>query len=175
MSLGISSVLMVAGVMLGVTTAVAEDVPEGNIVTMKTSKGPVVMELFPDVAPKHVESFKTLIAKGFYDGLTFHRIVPGFVVQGGDPKGDGTGGPGYNLDAEFSDLPHKRGTLSMARSGHPDSAGSQFYIVLDEENARHLDGKYTIFGEVVRGMENVDDLEKGDKMLELKVVDEAAQ
>ena len=175
MSLSLSSMLMAAGVILGSTTAVAQDVPQGNIVEMQTSKGPVVMELFPEVAPKHVESFKTLIAKGFYNGLAFHRIVPGFVAQGGDPKGDGTGGPGYNLKAEFSDLPHKRGTLSMARSGHPDSAGSQFYIVLDERNARHLDGQYTIFGEVVSGMENVDDLEQGDKMLELKVVNESAQ
>lgn len=174
MSLSMTSMLMAAGLMLS-TTAVAQDVPEGNIVAIETTKGPVVMELYPDVAPKHVESFKSLIAKDFYDGLTFHRVVPGFVVQGGDPKGDGTGGPGYNLEAEFSDLPHKRGTLAMARSGHPDSAGSQFYIVLDEENVRHLDGQYTIFGQVVRGMENVDNLEKGDKMLELTIVDEEAQ
>lgn len=164
--------LMAAGLVFGATSAQSQDVPEGNIVSMETSKGPVVLELYPDVAPKHVESFKTLIAKGFYDGLTFHRVVPDFVVQGGDPKGDGTGGPGYNLEAEFSDLPHKRGTLSMARSGHPDSAGSQFYIVLDEQNARHLDGQYTIFGQVVRGMENVDSIEKGDKMIQLTVIDE---
>lgn len=175
MSLELSSMLMAAGLIFGATTATAQDVPEGNIVAIETTKGPVVMELYPDVAPKHVESFKTLIAKGFYDGLTFHRVVPNFVVQGGDPKGDGTGGPGYNLKAEFSDLPHKRGTVAMARSGHPDSAGSQFYIVLDENNVRHLDGQYTIFGHVVRGMENVDNIKEGDKMVELTVIDEAAE
>ena len=160
-----STILMATGLMFGTTTAVAEELPEGNIVTIETSKGPIVMELYPEVAPKHVESFKTLIGKGFYDGLAFHRIVPGFVVQGGDPKGDGTGGPGYNIKAEFSELPHRRGTVAAARSGHPDSAGSQFYIVLDETNARHLDGQYTIFGQVLEGMENVDALEQGDKML----------
>lgn len=175
MTLELSSMLMAAGLIFGATTATAQDAPEGNIVAIETTKGPVVMELYPDVAPKHVESFKALIAKGFYDGLAFHRVVPNFVVQGGDPKGDGTGGPGYNLKAEFSDLPHKRGTVAMARSGHPDSAGSQFYIVLDENNVRHLDGQYTIFGHVVRGMENVDNIKEGDKMVELTVIDEAAE
>ena len=172
MSLELASVLMAAGLIFGSTTAAAQDLPESNIVAIETTKGPIVMELYPDVAPKHVESFKTLIAKGFYDGLTFHRVVPGFVVQGGDPKGDGKGGPGYNIEAEFSDLPHRRGTVAMARSGHPDSAGSQFYIVLDEENVRHLDGQYTVFGQVTEGMENVDSIEVGDKMVELTIVED---
>lgn len=144
-----SSILLATSAMFAVTAAEAIDLPAGNIVTMNTSKGPVIIELYPKVAPKHVESFKTLIEKGFYDGLTFHRIVPGFVVQGGDPKGDGTGGPGYSLKAEFSNLPHQRGTVAAARSGHPDSAGSQFYIVLTKSSASHLDGQYTVFGQVV--------------------------
>ncbi len=150
--------------MTAAASAKAADVPAGNFVTMETSKGTVVMELYPEVAPKHVESFKTLIAKGFYDGLKFHRVVPGFVVQGGDPLGNGMGGPGYTIDAEFSDLPHKRGALSAARSQDPNSAGSQFYVVLDERNARHLDGQYTIFGQVLSGMDAIDAIKQGDTM-----------
>ncbi len=169
----LSSIIMGAAAMLAATTASAQDVPAGNMVVMNTTKGPVVIELYPNVAPKHVESFKSLIAKGFYDGLTFHRVVPGFVVQGGDPKGDGTGGPGYNVKAEFSNLPHKRGTVAAARSAHPDSAGSQFYIVLDENSVRHLDGQYTIFGQVVEGMENVDAIEMGDKMTDFTITESA--
>lgn len=169
----LSSIIMGAAAMLAATTASAQDVPAGNMVVMNTTKGPVVIELYPNVAPEHVKSFKTLISKGFYDGLTFHRVVPGFVVQGGDPKGDGTGGPGYNVKAEFSNLPHKRGTVAAARSAHPDSAGSQFYIVLDENSVRHLDGQYTIFGQVVEGMENVDAIEMGDKMTDFTITESA--
>lgn len=169
----LTSIIMGAAAMLAATTATAQNVPAGNMVVMNTTKGPVIIELYPKVAPKHVESFKTLISKGFYDGLTFHRVVPGFVVQGGDPKGDGTGGPGYKVKAEFSNLPHKRGTLAAARSAHPDSAGSQFYIVLDENSVRHLDGQYTIFGQVVEGMENVDAIQMGDKMVDFKITEAA--
>ncbi|MGW8209261.1 MAG: peptidylprolyl isomerase, partial [Syntrophobacteria bacterium] len=114
-----------------------------------------------EVAPNHVNSFIELASDGFYDGTTFHRIVPGFVIQGGDPntKSDdrsrhGMGGPGFTLKAEFSKLPHKRGSLSMARAAHPDSAGSQFFICVAD--APFLDGEYTIFGEVVEGMDVVD-------------------
>ena len=169
----LSSIIMGAAAMLAATTATAQDVPAGNMVVMNTTKGPVVIELYPNVAPKHVESFKTLISKGFYDGLTFHRVVPGFVVQGGDPIGNGTGGPGYKLKAECSNLPHKRGAVAAARSASPDSAGSQFYIVLDETNARHLDGQYTIFGQVVEGMENVDNIVMGDKMTDFTITEKA--
>ena len=169
----LSSIIMGAAAMLAATTATAQDVPAGNMVVMNTTKGPVVIELYPNVAPKHVEAFKTLISKGFYDGLTFHRVVPGFVVQGGDPIGNGTGGPGYKLKAEFSNLPHKRGAVAAARSASPDSAGSQFYIVLDETNARHLDGQYTIFGQVVEGMENVDNIVMGDKMTDFTITEKA--
>jgi cyclophilin family peptidyl-prolyl cis-trans isomerase len=129
--------------------------------------GQIQIELFPEDAPKTVESFLTLTQKGFYDGLTFHRIVPGFVAQGGDPKGDGTGGPGYTLKAEFNKRKHVRGTVAMARSQRPDSAGSQFYICFAP--AVHLDGNYTVFGQVVNGMEVVDGLKVGDRMKTVRV------
>jgi peptidylprolyl isomerase/peptidyl-prolyl cis-trans isomerase B (cyclophilin B) len=131
------------------------------IITMEKG-GQIEIELYPDSAPKTVENFTTLAGKGFYNGLTFHRVEPGFVVQGGDPEGSGRGGPGYTIKAEFSERPHKRGTLAMARSSDPDSAGSQFYICLAP--APFLDGKYTVFGQVVSGMDAVDGIRIGDKM-----------
>jgi peptidyl-prolyl cis-trans isomerase B (cyclophilin B) len=131
--------------------------------------GEIRIELYPMDAPKTVESFITLSKKGFYDGLTFHRIVPGFVAQGGDPKGDGTGGPGYQLKAEFNKRKHVRGTLAMARSQHPDSAGSQFYICFAP--APHLDNNYTVFGQVTAGMDVVDRIKPGDKMRSVKIED----
>ena len=128
---------------------------------IKTDVGDMVVEFFPEAAPNHVNNFTVLAGKGFYDGTTFHRVIPGFMIQGGDPnskKADrslhGTGGPGYRLKAEFNDKPHKRGTLSMARSRHPDSAGSQFFICVAD--APHLDGQYTVFGQVVEGMDVAD-------------------
>lgn len=131
--------------------------------------GEIRMEFFPEDAPKTVENFVTLARKGFYDGLVFHRVVPGFVVQGGDPKGDGTGGPGYTIKAEFSARKHVRGTLAMARSQHPDSAGSQFYITYGPQP--HLDGSYTVFGQVVAGMEHVDAIRQGDRMTSVTILD----
>jgi len=131
--------------------------------------GEIRIELFTEDAPKTVESFITLSRKGFYDGLTFHRVVPGFVVQGGDPKGDGSGGPGYTLKAEFNPRKHVRGTVAMARSQSPDSAGSQFYICFAP--ASHLDGSYTVFGQVAKGMEVVDQIKVGDKMKSVKIED----
>jgi len=127
-----------------------------------TKFGNIEVELYSDSAPKTVENFKDLTKKGFYDGLIFHRIVPGFVIQGGDPYTRnttnrsrwGTGGPGWNIKAEFNKNTHKRGVLSMARSQDPDSAGSQFFIVLKDSN--FLDGQYTIFGKVKSGMDAVD-------------------
>ncbi|MGH7322032.1 MAG: peptidylprolyl isomerase [Candidatus Rokuibacteriota bacterium] len=129
--------------------------------------GEIRIELFPDDAPKTVESFIALSKKGFYNGLAFHRVVPGFVAQGGDPKGDGTGGPGYTLKAEFNKRKHVRGTVAMARSQHPDSAGSQFYICF--ASAPHLDGNYTVFGQVVNGMEVVDQIKVGDTMKTVRI------
>lgn len=131
-------------------------------VIIETDKGKMVLVLYPDVAPKTVESFKKLISQGFYNGLTFHRVVAGFVIQGGDPKGDGTGGPGFTIPAEFNEKKHLRGTLAMARSQDPDSAGSQFYICLAPQPS--LDGKYTVFGQVVEGIEVIDTIVVGDKM-----------
>ncbi|PIF02912.1 MAG: peptidylprolyl isomerase [Desulfococcus sp.] len=126
--------------------------------TIKTDFGEITLKFFPEKAPNHVDAFLKLAESGFYDGTTFHRVIPGFMIQGGDPKSrmpdrrvHGTGGPEYYLKAEFNDIPHKKGILSMARAGQPDSAGSQFFICV--KDAPFLDGKYTVFGEVVEGMD----------------------
>jgi cyclophilin family peptidyl-prolyl cis-trans isomerase len=129
---------------------------------ISTSAGDMTIELWNDVAPKHAENFLKLAAAGFYDNLTFHRILPDFVIQGGCPSGDGTGGPGWTVDAEFNDREHHPGTLSMARSSDPDSAGSQFFICLTRERCRHLDHEYTAFGKVTEGMDVVETLAKTD-------------
>ncbi len=131
-----------------------------NTLYMELKDGRVVIEMRPDLAPKHVAQIKQLTRKGFYDGLVFHRVIDDFMVQGGDPKGNGTGGSGNNIPAEFSDEQHVRGTLSMARSRNPDSADSQFFIMLGR--APHLDGAYSIWGKVVSGMNFVDNIKKGD-------------
>jgi peptidyl-prolyl cis-trans isomerase B (cyclophilin B) len=136
-------------------------------VRIVTAHGDIVFTLFPDDAPLHSAAFLKLADAGFYDGLTFHRVEPGFVVQGGDPTGDGTGGPGYQLKAEFNPRPHLRGTVAMARSSRPDSAGSQFYICLDD--ARFLDGQYTVFGQMTEGFEALDAIKRGDVMTNVKV------
>jgi peptidylprolyl isomerase len=132
-----------------------------NTLLLELKDGMVTIEMRPDLAPKHVARIKELVRQGFYDGLTFHRVIGGFMAQGGDPKGTGTGGSGQNIPAEFSDEPHVRGTLSMARSSNPDSADSQFFIVF--ARARFLDGKYTVWGKVVKGMEFVGKIKRGDK------------
>jgi peptidyl-prolyl cis-trans isomerase B (cyclophilin B) len=128
-----------------------------EVAIIKTTAGEMVVEFWADVAPKTVENFKTLANKGFYDGTAFHRIVKGFMIQGGDPltkdpgaeRSWGTGDPGYKIKAEFNERPHARGVLSMARSQHPDSAGSQFFICLAD--ARFLDKQYTAFGKLIKG------------------------
>ena len=142
-----------------------------GVITLEKG-GEIRLEFYPEDAPKTVENFVTLAKKGFYNGLTFHRIEPNFVIQGGDPKGDGTGGPGYKIKAEFNKNKHDRGAVAMARSNDPDSAGSQFYITLAPSH--FLDGQYTVFGKVVSGMNIVDNVKKGDKMKSVKIV-EAAQ
>ena len=142
--------------LLFVTAASAEE-----IAVIETRFGKMEIGFLPDKALGHVKNFKDLAKKGFYDGTTFHRVIPGFMIQGGDPntKSDdrsthGMGGPGYSIKAEFNDTPHKRGILSMARSQDPDSAGSQFYVVV--KDSFFLDGKYTAFGKVVSGMDVAD-------------------
>jgi len=123
---------------------------------MTTAEGAMTMTFYYDVAPNTVDSFLRLSGEGYYDGLTFHRILPGFVIQGGDPKGDGTGGPGYSVNAEFNPQPHKEGVLSMARSQDPNSAGSQFFVCLSYDKTQQLDNQYTTFGKVVDGMKAVE-------------------
>ena len=128
------------------------------IVTIEMSSGNTIkIELYPEVAPNTVKNFISLVKKGVYDGVIFHRVIPGFMIQGGDPQGVGTGGPGYHIKGEFiangfpNDLKHTTGVISMARAGHPDSAGSQFFIMVDD--APHLDGQYAAFGKVIEGIE----------------------
>lgn len=150
------------------TAAQAQDgLDPENTLYMDLEHGRVVIRLRPDLAPRHVERIKELARDGFYDGTPFHRVIDGFMAQGGDPTGTGTGGSGQNLPAEFSKEKHVRGTVSMARAQHPDSADSQFFIVF--EPAPFLDGKYTIWGEVVDGMDAVDQIKKGDSSLNGKV------
>ena len=133
------------------------------IVTIEMEDGGVIRaELYPDVAPKTVENFVSLVQKGFYDGVIFHRVIPGFMIQGGDPTGTGMGGPGHTIPGEFTangfknDLKHTRGVLSMARTMDPNSAGSQFFIM--HMDAPHLDGQYAAFGKVIEGIEGVDSI-----------------
>lgn len=138
--------------------AVQSSVDKGPKVIIKTKLGEIEIKLFPDKAPKHVENFLKLAKSGFYNGTIFHRVIPGFMIQGGDPNTKdlnkkelyGMGGPGHSVKAEFNDMPHKRGIVSMARSNDPDSAGSQFFIVV--EDSPFLDGKYTAFAQVVKGL-----------------------
>lgn len=131
------------------------------IVTMEMENGDIMkIELYPEIAPNTVRNFISLVKKGFYDGVIFHRVIPGFMIQGGDPQGMGVGGPGYSIRGEFksngfaNDLKHSKGVISMARSSHPDSAGSQFFIMV--ANAPHLDGQYAAFGKVTEGIEAAD-------------------
>ena len=133
-----------------------------NTLYLDLEYGRVVIEMRPDLAPRHVARIKELVRRKFYDGLTFHRVIDGFMAQTGDPKGDGTGGSGVNLAAEFSKEPHVRGTVSMARLPDPDSADSQFFIVLAE--APWLNGKYTVWGKVVEGIEYADKIKRGETM-----------
>ncbi|WP_188455579.1 peptidylprolyl isomerase [Virgibacillus oceani] len=137
------------------------DVDENPIVTITMENNDEIkIELYPDIAPNTVANFVSLAEEGFYDGLIFHRVIPEFMIQGGDPKGDGTGGPDYSIKGEFTsngfenNLKHERGVISMARSNDPDSAGSQFFIMVADSS--HLDGEYAAFGKVVEGMDAVD-------------------
>ena len=137
----------------------ASATPEDTLV-METTKGRVVIAMRPDLAPNHVARIKELARANFYDGIVFHRVIDGFMAQTGDPTGTGTGGSGKNLGAEFSSEKHVRGTCSMARAMSPDSADSQFFICFGE--APWLDGQYTVWGQVIEGMENVDQIKRGE-------------
>lgn len=134
---------------------------------IKTERGDITLALRPDLAPEHVNSFVFLARDGFYDGVTFHRVEPGFVIQGGDPSGTGSGGPGYTLPAEFTTEPFVRGVLGMARTNDPNSAGSQWFIMLGD--AHHLDGSYTVFGSVTDGMNVVDCIQVGDGIVTIEI------
>ena len=164
-------VMGVAALLVGVNgKSVRAGNPEGLLIAegkaphaiITTKFGQMELVFFPELAPEHVKSFLSLAKKGFYNGTIFHRVIPGFMIQGGDPNTKdpskrhlyGTGGPGYNVPAEFNRISHERGIVSMARSADPNSAGSQFFIVVDK--ASFLDGQYTVFGEVVKGMEVAD-------------------
>jgi len=122
--------------------------------TIETTAGTMTAELYPKIAPQTVNAFVFLARDGYYEGVIFHRVIPGFMIQGGDPTGTGTGGPGYKLKAEFNDLKHERGVLSMARTNDPNSAGSQFFVM--HANSPHLDRQYTAFGKVTSGQEVID-------------------
>ncbi|MDY0076621.1 MAG: peptidylprolyl isomerase [Bacteroidales bacterium] len=142
-------------------------------VKLETEKGTMLIELFEDDAPKTVENFVSLINDGFYDGLTFHRVIPNFVIQGGCPKGDGTGGPGYKINCELDGERqfHDRGVLSMAHAGR-NTGGSQFFICHSRANTAHLDRNHTVFGKVIENIDVVDKIQQGDKMLKLTVIEE---
>jgi peptidylprolyl isomerase len=144
-----------------------------KFITIETSQGNVVIETLPKIAPKHVKRIKELVKTGFYDGIIFHRVIEGFMAQTGDPDGNGTGGSGQNLKAEFSDYEYKYGTVGMARSMNPDSGDSQFFICFD--GCSHLTGQYTVWGQVTSGMEAVEKLAIGepprnpDKMISVRL------
>jgi len=143
------------------------DVPAGNNAVIELDAGSIHIKLYSGDAPNTVANFKALASKGFYDGLTFHRVIPGFVAQGGDPDGTGMGGPGYQVKAEFNQRKHERGSLAMARSQSPDSAGSQFYICFAAQP--HLDHQYTVFGKVTSGIELVDGLHVGNIITKITI------
>lgn len=149
---------LLAGIIFTIQAG-AQTMDKENTLYLDTEYGRTVIELYPDVAPNHVKRIKELTRQGFYDGLKFHRVIPGFMAQTGDPLGNGTGGSGQNLNAEFNNKHHGRGTVSMARAMDPNSADSQFFICFDD--AGYLDGKYTVFGQVISGMEAIDSLKAG--------------
>ncbi|MFT6583296.1 MAG: peptidylprolyl isomerase [Alphaproteobacteria bacterium] len=168
-------------VMANIQTTTAANLE--NTLYLDLTDGRVVIELLPDLAPNHVARIKELTQQGFYDGIVFHRVIDGFMAQTGDPTGTGTGGSGKKLDAEFSAEPHLRGVLSMARSSSPDSADSQFFIVL--QDASHLDRQYTVWGRVTDGMDHVDAIKRGhprsgvvdgpDKIVKMQIAADAKE
>jgi peptidylprolyl isomerase len=174
------ALVLAAALALGAPAAHAQN-KENLLVMQTTAGGPIVIEMRPDLAPKHVARIKELVRQKFYDGIVFHRVIDGFMAQTGDPTGTGSGGSGTKLPAEFSKEPHVRGTVSMARTSDPNSADSQFFICFAPAN--YLDGQYTVWGKVISGMEYVDKIKKGaprsgtvtnpDKIVTLRVAADA--
>ncbi len=146
------------------------DIAKKYTVSMNTSKGIIELELYPEHAPKTVNNFVFLVKEGFYDGVTFHRVIEDFVIQGGDPTGTGRGGPGYKFEDELKNNPlkHMRGVISMANAG-PNTNGSQFFITHSPQP--HLNGKHTVFGKVINGLDVVDAIEQGDEMISVTVIE----
>ena len=145
------------------TAALATDVPPENLMYLDLKGGRVTIQLLPDRAPQHVERIKTLTGQGFYDGITWHRVIDGFMAQTGDPTGTGSGGSELaDLPAEFSDYQYKRGTIGMARTSDPNSANSQFFICFTDDGCSFLTGQYTVWGQVIEGMEHVDAIARGE-------------
>ncbi len=161
--IGLAVVIAIAVVVVVITKMPEET---KTYATIETEKGNLVLELFASDVPMTVNNFVTLAREGFYDGLTFHRVVPGFVVQGGDPNGDGTGGPGYQFDDEFTEHTHVAGALSMANSG-PNTNGSQFFITYTPQH--HLDGHHSVFGQLIEGMDVLERIEQGDVMIRVTI------
>jgi len=160
--------LITAALSLVAGMAIAGEGSGEEVAVIETAKGTIVFKFYPEAAPQHVANFKKLARDGFYNGLTFHRVVPGFVIQGGDPAGNGTGGPGYKIPAEIK-MKHTDGAVAAARTNNPkkESSGSQFYICLGPQP--HLDGEYTVFGQVIEGMDVVRNIARGDKMTKVTI------
>jgi peptidylprolyl isomerase len=158
-----------------ITMSTAATSDTGSTLLLETTQGQVEIKLFPDLAPNHVARITELANSGFYDGIIFHRVIPGFMAQTGDPQGTGMGGSGQNLDAEFTDYAYKVGTVGMARAMNPNSADSQFFICF--EGCGHLTGQYTVWGQVERGMENIYNIAPGeppaspDQIVSARVID----
>jgi peptidyl-prolyl cis-trans isomerase B (cyclophilin B) len=161
--------LCVGLLLLGIQSITDAGEKKSPRAVIEMDAGKIMIEFYEQDAPETVANFVKLAKKGFYDGLSFHRVVPGFVVQGGDPKGDGSGGPGYTIKDEFNSRKHLTGTVAMARTPAPNSAGSQFYICLGPQPA--LDGKYTVFGQVIDGMDIVMKIKRGDIMKKVTIVE----
>lgn len=168
---------LITGLFLVMTTTPASALDPENTLYMDLKDGRVVIQLRPDLAPQHVARIKELTRQKFYDGIIFHRVIPGFMAQTGDPQGTGTGGSGKNIAAEFSGEPFRRGTVGMARARHPDSGDSQFFICFRETS--HLNGQYTVWGQVVEGMEHIDAIAPGqppatpDRIVRMRVAADA--
>ena len=153
--------IAIAGLLIIISQTSVEAAEPENMLLLELKDGTVVIELFPQLAPNHVKRIKELVREGYYNGKTWHRVIDGFMAQGGSPSGDGRGGTGQKLNAEFSDEKHVHGILSMARTSDPNSADAQFFIMLAD--APHLDGRYTVWGRVISGMEFVEKIQEGNR------------